>query len=170
MAEPTTIYKMTVLNLLSKSQTALSNTQILQFFLDRDYTDYFTIQQTLSSLLDTGMIRQDTAGNQTLYHITDEGNSTLGLMRDKINPEIETDVIDYLREHKIEFRIQQGLSANYDVDISGGYIVHCKYTSENRTLLDMSLHVSSAGQAEAICNNWKSRYENVYMSLMDTLL
>ena len=45
MAEPNMIYKISVLLLLSKVDIPLSNAQIVQFFLDKEYTDYFTIQQ-----------------------------------------------------------------------------------------------------------------------------
>ena len=39
MAEPNTIYKMTILAMLDKVDFPLSNTQISNFFLDHDYTD-----------------------------------------------------------------------------------------------------------------------------------
>lgn len=50
MAEPNMIYKISVLLLLSKVDIPLSNAQIVQFFLDKEYTDYFTIQQVISDL------------------------------------------------------------------------------------------------------------------------
>ena len=39
MAEPNMIYKISVLLLLSKVDIPLSNAQIVQFFLDKEYTD-----------------------------------------------------------------------------------------------------------------------------------
>ena len=50
MAEPNMIYKISVLLLLSKVDFPLSNAQIVQFYLDKEYTDYFTIQQVISDL------------------------------------------------------------------------------------------------------------------------
>ena len=41
MAEPITIYKLTILNMLDKVDFPLTNTQISNFFLEQDYTDYF---------------------------------------------------------------------------------------------------------------------------------
>ena len=40
MAEPITIYKLTILNMLDKVDFPLTNTQISNFFLEQDYTDY----------------------------------------------------------------------------------------------------------------------------------
>ena len=45
MAEPFTIYKMTILYMLDKAGFPLSNTQLSNFFLEKDYTDYFRIQE-----------------------------------------------------------------------------------------------------------------------------
>ena len=45
MAEPITIYKLTILNMLDKVDFPLTNTQISNFFLEQDYTDYFRVQQ-----------------------------------------------------------------------------------------------------------------------------
>lgn len=43
MAEPITIYKLTILNMLDKVDFPLTNTQISNFFLEQDYTDYFRV-------------------------------------------------------------------------------------------------------------------------------
>lgn len=57
MAEPFTIYKLTILNMLDKVDFPLTNTQISNFFLEQDYTDYFRVQQVISDLVDADLIR-----------------------------------------------------------------------------------------------------------------
>lgn len=170
MAEPNMIYKISVLLLLSKVDSPLSNAQIVQFYLDKEYTDYFTIQQVISDLEDSNLIEVNQSHNNTLYTLTSEGRHTLELMHDKITPAIEEDIVSYLKENKLEIRNDNALSANYDKATGGGYIVHCKYIQDKQVLLDLSIHTSSVHQAETICNNWRARHEDVYMSLMDTLI
>lgn len=170
MAEPNMIYKISVLLLLSKVDSPLSNAQIVQFYLDKEYTDYFTIQQVISDLEDSNLIEVNQSHNNTLYTLTTEGQHTLELMHDKITPAIEEDIVSYLKENKLEIRNDNALSANYDKATGGGYIVHCKYIQDKQVLLDLSIHTSSIHQAETICNNWRARHEDVYMSLMDTLI
>lgn len=48
--EATTLYKLMVLYMLSKVNFPLSNSQIADFMLDKQYTTYFTLQEVLSSL------------------------------------------------------------------------------------------------------------------------
>ena len=56
MAEPFTIYKLTILNMLDKVDFPLTNTQISDFFLEQEYTDYFRVQQVLNDLADLSLI------------------------------------------------------------------------------------------------------------------
>ena len=170
MAEPNLIYKVSVLSLLDKSQDPLSNAQIVQLFLDKEYTDYFTIQQVIGELLDSKLISADTLHNHTTYSLTDEGLTTYKLMQDKLTPGIAADITDYLTKNKFEIKESTNLSAYYDKSPDGGYIAHCKYTSGGNTILDLHMRASNQAQADTICNNWKARYEDIYFNLIDTLI
>ena len=92
MAEPFTIYKLTILNMLDKVDFPLSNTQLTNFFLEQEYTDYFRVQQVISDLLDAELIRTESTHNNTHYYITAAGKETLGFFKDKITDGIEKDV------------------------------------------------------------------------------
>ena len=72
MAEPFTIYKLTILNMLDKVDFPLTNTQISNFFLEQDYTDYFRVQQVISDLVDADLIRTESTHSNTQYTITDK--------------------------------------------------------------------------------------------------
>lgn len=72
MAEPFTIYKLMVLYMAQHSRKELTNSQISEFVLDRDYTDYFHLQQVLSELVETGLLRRRTVSNSSHYELTDE--------------------------------------------------------------------------------------------------
>lgn len=170
MAEPNMIYKITVLRLLSKVDDTLSNAQLAQFFLDKEYTDYFTIQQIINDLEDASLIVASTSHNNTRYALTSDGAHTLELMRDKITAAIEDDITAYLSQNQLTIKNENALTSNYDKATGGGYVVHCKYTQEKQVILDITLHTATVQQAETICNNWKARHEDVYMSLMDTLI
>ena len=65
MAEAATQYKLIVLYMLDRVDFPLTNTQISNFMLNKDYTTYFTIQQAISELIDTGLIRTESTYNNT---------------------------------------------------------------------------------------------------------
>ena len=101
MAEPFTIYKLTILNMLDKVDFPLTNTQISNFFLEQDYTDYFRVQQVLSDLEDASLIHAESTHSNTQYTITAAGKETLGFFKDKITPAIERDTTTFLEKNKL---------------------------------------------------------------------
>ena len=145
MAEPFTIYKLTILYMLSKAGFPLTNTQISNFFLSEEYTDYFRVQEVLGDLVDTNLIVAESTHSNTQYTLTAAGKETLGFFKDKINDGIEADIMKFFEENKLEFR-------------------------QENSIIDLTLSVTTKEQAEAICNNWKNQNEDVYAYLMDMLL
>ncbi len=57
LSEPMTLYKLMNLYMLKQVNFPLTNAQLSSFFLDREYTTYFTLQQALNELLEAGLIR-----------------------------------------------------------------------------------------------------------------
>lgn len=170
MAEPFTIYKLTILNMLDKVDFPLSNTQLTNFFLDHDYTDYFRVQQVLSDLLDAELIRTEPTHNNTHYYITDAGKETLSLLKIKISDAIESDIIKYFAKNKLELRNDNSIIADYRRTPNCDFAVRCQYRQKDTNLIDLTLSVRTKEQAEAICNNWKKQNEDFYMYLMDILM
>lgn len=170
MAEPMMIYKIAILELLNKSGFPLSNSQISDFFLEGDLTDYFTAQQSISDVEQLGYITSTTTHNNTTYSITLEGKKTLELFRDKLTPAIISDIAKYMSTNAMIMREENSYRANYFKADRGGYVVQCKILNEDNTTLDITLHVSNKEQAESICNNWRVKCEDVYIGIIDTLI
>ena len=66
------------LYMLRQVNFPLTNAQLTNFFLDKEYTTYFTLQQALNELLEAGLIRGESLHNSTRYEITKDGEDTLG--------------------------------------------------------------------------------------------
>lgn len=170
MAEPYTIYKMTILAMIGKVDFPLSNTQISNFFLDHDYTDYFTVQQMISSLLDSELIRSKSTHNNTQYYLTPSGQDTLRFFEDKITPAIREDLNAYFAEHKMHLKNENSVVADYYKSTNPGFDVRCQLKERNIPVVDLTIHVKSKAQAQAICQNWQDQHMEIYTYLMDTLI
>ena len=68
--DSTTLYKLMILYMLSKVNFPLSNTQLSSFMLDKQYTDYFTFQETINSLVEDGFIRLSPKKVKKLSHFS----------------------------------------------------------------------------------------------------
>lgn len=170
MAEPFTIYKLTILYMLDKAGFPLSNTQISNFFLEQEYTDYFRVQEVIGDLVNADLINFESTHSNTQYTLTAAGRETLGFFKDKITDGIENDVKRFFEKNKLEFRQENFILADYYKTTNQNYDVRCQVRSDSTTVLDLTLAVTTKEQAEAICNNWKNSNEDVYAYLMDILL
>jgi hypothetical protein len=108
--------------------------------------------------------------NSTQYTINEEGERTLELFPDRITPAIEEDMKNYFAENSLTMKKNNSVTADYYDATGGGYLVHCRDSEEGHNVVDINLHVTSKEQAEAIVVNWKAKYEDVYMALMDLLV
>ena len=113
MAEALTQYKLIVLYMLDHVDFPLTNTQISNFVLEKEYTTYFTIQQAISELISAELIRTESTHNNTHYYITPAGRETLSYFPDKISPGIKEDVLSYFAENKIEIQLEISCFAEY---------------------------------------------------------
>lgn len=170
MAEPFTIYKLTILYMLDKAGFPLTNTQISNFFLEQEYTDYFRVQEVIGDLVNADLINFESTHSNTQYTLTAAGRETLGFFKDKITDGIENDVKRFFEKNKLEFRQENFILADYYKTTNQNYDVRCQVRSDSTTVLDLTLTVTTKEQAEAICNNWKNSNEDVYAYLMDILL
>ena len=80
-----TLYKLIVLYMLSCVDFPLTKAQIGDFILEKEYTDFLTLQQTFNELIDAGLITAKSIRNRTHLSITEEGTETLNFFRGKLN-------------------------------------------------------------------------------------
>ena len=97
MATPFTVYKLIVLYMLQNTENTLTNSQISEFILDREYTNYFHLQQAISELVEAELITMDTRSNVSHYRITEDGIKTLSFFQKDLSPEIKQEVREYLK-------------------------------------------------------------------------
>ena len=170
MAEALTQYKLLVLYMLDHVDFPLTNTQISNFVLDKDYTTYFTIQQVISELINAGLIRTESTHNNTHYYITPAGQETLSYFPDKISPAIKTDVLSYFAENRMELKQEISIIADYYKTTSQEFAARCQIREKDRPLIDLTIAVKTKEQAEAVCSNRQKQNEEVYGYLMDLLM
>ena len=66
MADTLSLYKLIILKMLEQVEYPLTNSQITEFILDKEYTNYFTVQQALSEIDETGLVNVTTKRNNSL--------------------------------------------------------------------------------------------------------
>ena len=170
MADLHTMYRVMILYMLNQVEYPLTNTQITNFILEKEYTNYFTVQEILSDLISSQLITAESTHNNTRYRITTYGQETLGFFHVKISDAIKEDIRTYFVEHDFDLKQETSVYADYYKVPGEGYAVRCRIRNLETDIVDLTLHVSGRQQAEAVCQNWKKNHFPIYETLMDILL
>lgn len=165
-----TLYKLIVLYILSRVTFPITNAQLSDFMLQKEYTDYLTLQQVISDLTEAQLITSETVRNRTHLSITAEGRETLRFFQGRIHYGIKEDINSYLRENKYSLREEASVQGNYHYLASAGeYEVRLIVKDRDISLVDLKLSVPTEAMAETICDNWKEKNQDIYQYLVDQL-
>lgn len=170
MSESLILYKLIILYMLNKVDFPLTNAQISDFILEKEYTTYFTIQQAISEMIDSDLLRAETVRNSSYYHLTEEGKNTLNFFGNKISNAIVADIHEYFKNNKFQLRNEGSILADYYRTTNQDFAVRCQVKEKDTTLIDLTLTVPTKEQAEAICNNWTDESQNIYAYIMKQLM
>ena len=81
MSETYTLYKLIVLYMLEKVDFPLTTSQISEFILEKEYTTYFKLQETLAEMEKSDLSAAETTHNRTRYHLKTTGWDTIQYFR-----------------------------------------------------------------------------------------
>ena len=77
LQDPLTLYKLIVLYMLNRVTFPLTTAQISDFILEKEYTNFLTLQQVISELTDAGMVSSQSIRNRTHLTINEECRESL---------------------------------------------------------------------------------------------
>ena len=91
--------KLIILYLIEKIEIPLSNSEICQFALEKNLMDYFSVQQYLSELVESGLLEMATENNSTRYTITSDGEDTLNYFIKHISNYAKSVINNFAKEN-----------------------------------------------------------------------
>ena len=165
-----TLYKLIILFILDKVDFPLTNTQISDFILEKDYTNYFNIQQSMSELIETEFITVETIGHSSHYLITPSGRETLSFFDTMISPAIQDDILVYLKKNQYSLRDEVSTLSEYFEAKKGEYMVRLRVLEKKEAIIDLSIAVPTEEDAAKICNNWRAQSQIIYAYVLGNLL
>ena len=168
--DPEILYKLMVLSMLDQVNFPLTNSQLAEFFLDKEYTTYFTLQRVINELEESGFIRSRQVGNSTHYDIADDGRATLRFFSGEMSPAVAADISDYLQKNKFRMRSEVSVTSDYYRPDNGEFIVRCRIREGKTDLLAIDISVPDEKAAEIMSANWRTKAQSVYSNIMQSLM
>ena len=165
-----TLYKLIVLYILNRVTFPITNAQVSDFILQKEYTDYLTLQQVISELTEARLISSETIRNRTHLSITPEGRETLRFFQNRIHHGIKEDINTYFRENNFRLRNEVSVLGDYNyVPATREYETRLTVKEGDVRLADIRLSVPTEAMAQAICENWKEKNQDIYQYLVEQL-
>lgn len=163
------LYKLIILYFLKKTGQETSNAILSDFILEYRYTDYFTIQQTLHSLVEDQMISLRQTRQTAFYQITRKGVEILDDFGSQLPVDTRCQIENYLQENHISIQRALSVYTDYTKLRSREYLATGTLKERGNILLSVSLNVPTEQDAIRVCEQFKERQEEVYQSLLQIL-
>ena len=164
------LYKLIILYILDRVDFPMTNAQLSNCITDREYTNYFNVQQVLADLTDDGYITLDQTRNAAFYRITPDGHEALSFFYKNISRNIRDDIDMYLSEQQYSLREESSNVADYHEERKGEFVVELKVVERDTTVVEIRLAVPSKENAETICRNWRKKNADIYAYVLNSLL
>ena len=160
-----TLYKLIVLYMLNRVSFPLTTAQISDFILEKEYTNFLTLQQVINELTEAEMVTARSARNRTYLTITEEGRETLNFFRNRIHYATKEEIDAYFLENEFTLRNETSILGDYYKSTSGEYEARLVARDRDINLVEIVLSVPSEEIASSICDNWQKKNGEIYQYL-----
>ena len=169
LQDPLTLYKLIVLYMLNRVSFPMTMAQVSDFILEKEYTNFLTLQQAFGELIDARLISAETVRNRTHLSITPEGQETLKFFGNRINDTVRQDINAYFQENNYALKNEVAVQGDYYKSTSGEYEAHLVAKDNEINLVEITLSVPTEEIAAAICDNWQKKNQEIYRQLIQQL-
>lgn len=155
--------------MLDRVNFPLTKAQVGDFILEKEYTNFLTLQQAIAELIDADLVSAKSNRNRTHLVITDEGRATLSFFNNRISDTIKEEIDGFFTANAMEMRNEISILADYYKSVSGEYEAHLRAKEKDITVVDITLSVPDEDTAAAICANWQKKNQEIYQYLTSQL-
>ena len=161
--------KLLLLYIIKFSNRTFTNNELTEFVLERNYMNYFFIQQYLSELVDSHFIEKTNTDSKEVYKLLEKGEIALSYFEDRIPNSIKEELeIDFKRFKNKNKKETQVVSDYYSKE-NNQYVVNLKLVENEEVLFSLYLDVATKEQAELICERWSNNTEYIYKNIINIL-
>jgi hypothetical protein len=161
---------MIVLYMLKRCEVPLSKSQIYDFILEKEYTNFLTLQEVFAELASSELIVEKTVANRTYLEMTHSGDETLSFFGNRINPSIKQQIDEYLKTNSMKLRNESSILGDYQKTGENEYTASLIARENGQTLVDIKLSVPTEEIAQSICDNWQTKNQEVYQFIIQQLM
>lgn len=161
--------KLLLLYVIKISKTPFDNNRITEFMLEKNYMNYFLVQQYLSELISSNFIEVISQNSEEIYSIVEKGEVALSYFEERIPDKVKTELNNQFIKVEKEEKIETEIITEYYEKENNQFVVNLKLVENEETLFSVYLDVATKKQADLICARWKENTEYIYQNIVNLL-
>ncbi|MBC8591297.1 DUF4364 family protein [Wansuia hejianensis] len=162
--------KLLLLYTIKMSPSSFTKEQLVEHLLEKDYLNYFSIQQYLSELIEGKFIQLLDEEQGKRYNILEKGKLTLDYFSSKIPEKIKEELEKDFNAYKSDLIKETQVVAEYFEKENNQYMVNLKLVENEEVLFSLYLNVASIEQAKMICTSWKEKTDSIYLDVINMFI
>ncbi len=163
------VQKLVILFMFEKMAIPLSEPTVLDICTaENDWLGYMECKQFLAELLDNDLLYR--VPRSDLLNITQNGLTCLSLFYTHIPSSKRDSIMEYVNQNRMHFKKQQAYFCDYSKNEDGTYTVIMRVNTEQKTVLEIKMVVSTRQHAKFLYKNWVDMAAGTYEELYDILL
>lgn len=161
--------KLLLLYIIKFSNKDFTNNELTEFVLERNYMNYFFIQQYLSELVNSNFIEKVNIDSKEVYRLLEKGDVALSYFEDRIPNSIKEELDNEFNRFKSENKKETQVVSDYYQKENNLFVVNLKLVENEDVLFSLYLDVASKEQADLVCERWKNDTEHIYKNIIKLL-
>ncbi|WP_353092561.1 DUF4364 family protein [Tissierella praeacuta] len=162
--------KLLLLYIIKSSPNPFTNGEIIEFVLEKNYMNFFLVQQYLIELVDSKFVELISDDEKEVYNILEKGEVALSYFEDRISNKVKEELNKEFNQIEKENKIKTQVLTDYYEKANNQYVVNLKLIENEDTLFSLYLDVSTKKHVELICNKWKENPGFIYQNIINILI
>lgn len=162
--------KLILLYIIDKSPFSFSKKKLNEFILEKNYMNYFFLQQYLSELVNSNFISLVEEDEEFKYIITEQGSLVLDCFQNKVPAKLKEDLETEFESIKSTAKKEAQVAAEYYAREDGQYVANIKLVENEDVLFSLYINVATMEHAKMVCENWKNNPNEIYSDIVNKLI
>ena len=144
---------------------SIASIELSDFVIFQGFMDYFTLQQYLEELTETGLLIEEASS----YSLTETCVDVIDTFRSRIPHSVRETIDEFVKTSKVGRSSMLELDVRITPNFNGSYTVECIVRDYDQTPFSFRTQVASESDAYTIRNNWLQKGMSIYRNLISDL-
>lgn len=161
--------KTIILFIIDNYGAPIDNGIVTDIFMSHEFVDFFTMQQYLDQLIESGLIAEYSDNHSHKYTITDIGREAISGFCPSIPVTVRKKILESIKKYKLSIENGKLVTAIYVKHNDLEHIAHLTINEGGAPLFDLQINCGSQEAAMKVCVKFKENPEKVYQNIFDIL-